>query len=165
MTEPRKPKTLSREEDYRDYEDRNLRDGWPYSDGSGSASQSPENRGYGDTSANFDEEPDRNFIVDAADQTGLERAEDDTTGPLPTDRIDSDELEAVITEQLELRGVDIDSIDVQADGGTVTLEGSVETIPLARHLEAIVRSIPGVVEVQNNLRTTGVDAHIPGDDE
>ncbi|MBB4568829.1 BON domain-containing protein [Rhizobium leucaenae] len=164
MTQPRKPKTLSREEDYRDYEDRNLRDGWPYSDGSGSASQSPENRGYGDTAANFDEESNGDFIIDTADQTGLERAEDHTAGPLPTDRIDSDELEAVITERLEQSGVDIDSIDVRANDGVVTLEGSVETIPLARHLEAIVRSIPGVVEVQNNLRTTGVDAHIPGDE-
>ncbi|WFU11507.1 BON domain-containing protein (plasmid) [Rhizobium sp. CB3090] len=164
MMQPRKPKPLSREEDYRDYEDRNLRDGWPYSDGSGSASQSPENRGYGDTSANFDEEPDGDFIIDAADQTGLERAEDRTVGPLPTDRIDSDELESVITQQLEQRGFDIDSLDVRAEGGVVMLEGSVETIPLARHLEAIVRSIPGVVEVQNNLRTIGVDAHIPGDE-
>ncbi|WFU04411.1 BON domain-containing protein (plasmid) [Rhizobium sp. CB3171] len=164
MTEPRKPKTLSREEDYRDYEDRNLRDGWPYSDGGGSASESPENRGYGDTSANFDEERDGDFIIDSADSTGLERGEDQTVGPLPSDRIDSDELEAVITEQLEQRGVDVNSIDVHANDGIVTLEGNVETIPLARHLTAIVLSIPGVAEVRNNLRTIGVDAHIPNDE-
>jgi hypothetical protein len=164
MKQPRKPKALSREEDYRDYEDRNLREGWPYSDGSGSASQNPENRGYGDTSANFDEDSDSDFIIDAADATGLERVADHTVGPLPTDRIDSDELEAVITERLDQSGVDTDSIDVHADDGIVTLEGNVETVPLARRLEAIVLSIPGVVEVRNNLRTIGVDAHIPGDE-
>lgn len=64
MKVPRKEKALSRDEDYRDYEERDLREGWPYSDGSGSTSRSPENRSYGATGANFDEDRGKGFIVD-----------------------------------------------------------------------------------------------------
>lgn len=56
MTQFRKKKSLSREEDYRDYQDRDAREGWPYSDESALGSTEPENREYGTTPANFDED-------------------------------------------------------------------------------------------------------------
>lgn len=164
MTQPRKPRNLSREEDYRDYQDRDSRDGWPYSDDSGLGSADPENRGYGATPANFDEEPDTGVIVDAADASGLEEDTARSAGPLPADRIDSDALEATITDWLDQSDeIDADSIDVHADNGIVTLEGSVETHSLLRDIEVFVLSLPGVAEVRNNLRTIGVDSHIPPD--
>ncbi|MGV2186587.1 BON domain-containing protein [Rhizobium rhizogenes] len=164
MTQPRKAKDLSREEDYRDYEERDGRDGWPYSDGNGAGPPSPKNRGYGVTPANFDEEPDPGFIVDAADTTGLEEDTARGTGPLPANRIDSDQLEAAITEQLDQSDqIDVGSIDVHVEHGVVTLEGRVETDTISRDIEALVLSMPGVTDVRNNLRTIGVDSHIPPD--
>ncbi|NTF46598.1 transporter [Rhizobium sp. AC27/96] len=164
MKQPRNPKPLSREEDYRDYEDRDEREGWPYADEDAKASSNPENAAYGDTTANFDEEPNSSFIIDATDEIGAEEDTAHTANPLSPDRIDSDQLEAVITERLaEVNDVDADSIDVKAENGIVTLEGSVDTVRLARHIETLVLSVAGVLEVRNNLRTMGVDSHIPPD--
>ncbi|WP_027997671.1 BON domain-containing protein [Sinorhizobium arboris] len=164
MKVPRKEKALSRDEDYRDYEERNLREGWPYSDGSGSSSRSPENRSYGTTGANFDEERGKGYIVDEAGADGLEENSADGGRPLPPDRIDSDELEAAITDRLSASGeAEANSIEVRAEKGIVTLEGAVETLAMARRLGAIVEAVPGVLEVRNNLQTLGVDSHIPDD--
>lgn len=164
MTQPRKSKILPREEDYRDYQDRDNRDGWPYSDESGLSSPNPENREYGTTPANFDEEPNSGVIGDTADADGLEEDTAYTMGPLPPSRIDNDELEATITERLiESKDIDADSIEVHADNGIVTLEGSVETQAVAEQAEALGLSTPGVVKVHNNLKTISVDSHIPPD--
>lgn len=164
MKVPRKEKALSRDEDYRDYEERDLREGWPYSDGSGSTSRSPENRSYGSTGANFDEERGKGFIVDDAGADGLEENAIDNGRPLSTDRIDSDELEAVITDRLSQNDeTEANSIEVRAEKGIVTLEGAVETLQQARRVQAVVEAVPGVLEVRNNLQTLGVDSHIPDD--
>ncbi|MFC0809230.1 BON domain-containing protein [Ensifer sp. P24N7] len=164
MKVPRKDKALSRDEDYRDYEERDLREGWPYADGSGSTSSSPENRSYGATGANFDEDRGKGFIVDEAGADGLEENSPDNGRPLPPDRIDSDELEAVITDLLSQIGeAEPNSIDVRADKGIVTLEGAVETLAMARRLVAAVEAVPGVLEVRNNLQTLGVDSRMPDD--
>jgi hypothetical protein len=40
-----RPKETTREEDYRDYEERDLRDGWPYADADGGRRKS--NEAYG----------------------------------------------------------------------------------------------------------------------
>ncbi len=58
-------KPVSREEDYRDYEERNRDEGWPYSDEPGATSADPGNRPYGETPANFDRDPNPGFRVDA----------------------------------------------------------------------------------------------------
>ncbi|TIX90655.1 BON domain-containing protein [Rhizobium sp. P44RR-XXIV] len=164
MKEPNKRKPLSREEDYRDYEERDEREGWPYSDEDANSSSNPENTAYGDTAANFDEEPSSGFIIDAADATGSEEDTAHTLGPLSADRIDSDQLEAEITERLAGdNDIDADGIDLRAENGIVTLEGSVDTARVARNVETLVRSVAGVIEVRNNLRTMGVDSHIPPD--
>ncbi|MGO8666360.1 hypothetical protein ACC805_37375, partial [Rhizobium ruizarguesonis] len=60
--------------------------------------------------------------------------------------------------------VDIDSIEVHADGHVVTLEWSVETIGIARKVELGALSVDGVRHVRNKLQQTGVDAHIPNED-
>lgn len=165
MAPPRKPNPLSREEDYRDYEDREIRDGWPYSDVDGNPLKNhPDNTPYGDTPANFDEDPSTGFTVDTADASGREDRVD-TAVPLPASRIDDDELEAQITERLEESGkVVSDNIEVHSVDGIITLEGRVETISLARNLEEIVLTVPGVVGVHNNLETLGVDSHMPDEE-
>jgi hypothetical protein len=165
MAPPRKPNPLSREEDYRDYEDREIREGWPYSDVDGNPLESPpDNTPYGGTPANFDEDPSTGFTVDSTDASGREDRMD-TTAPLPASRIDDDELEAQITERLEESGkVVTDSIEVRSVNGMITLEGRVETISLARDIEEIVLAVSGVVGVDNHLETLGVDSHMPDEE-
>lgn len=156
---------LSREEDYRDLEERNLDDGWPYADGSGAGTGGPENRPYGETSANFDSDPNKGFRVDGTDEDGNENRLKDSLRANSIDRGNSDDLEERVNENLEnIPGVDIDSIEVHADGHVVTLEGSVETIGIARKVELSALSVDGVRHVRNKLELTGVDAHIPNED-
>ncbi|MBX5230109.1 BON domain-containing protein [Rhizobium sp. NLR4a] len=154
---------LSREEDYRDLEERNLDDGWPYADGT--AAGDPANRPYGETSANFDSDPNTGFRVDGTDRDGNENRLKDSLRAGMIDRDESDELEARVNDALEnIPEVDINSIEVHADGHVITLEGSVETIGIARKVELGALSVDGVHHVRNKLQLTGVDAHIPNED-
>ena len=156
---------VSREEDYRDFEERNLDDGWPYADGSGAKSAATGNRPYGETSANFESDRNSGFRIDGTDEDGNENRLKDSLEPDTIDRDESDELEVRVTENIEnIPDVDIDSLEVHADGHTVTLEGSVETIGIARKVELGALSVDGVHRVRNHLQTTGVDAHIPNED-
>ncbi|MDR7147225.1 BON domain-containing protein [Rhizobium sp. BE258] len=157
--------TISREEDYRDYEERNLDDGWPYSDSPGASSAKPANGAYGETSANFDRDRNGGFRIDGTDEDGNEnRLRDSLTADM-IDRSESDDLEARVSENLEnIPDLDAESIDVHADGHTITLEGSVETIGIARKAELGALSVDGVHHVRNRLETTGVDSHIPNED-
>ncbi|MDC7742281.1 BON domain-containing protein [Rhizobium binxianense] len=153
---------LSREEDYRDLEERNLDDGWPYADGVGA---DPSNRPYGETAANFDSDPNKGFRIDGTDEDGNENRLKDSLRPDRIDRDESDDLEARVNDHLEnIPEVDIDSLEVHADGHVVTLEGSVETIGIARKVELSALSVEGVRHVRNKLQLTGVDAHIPNED-
>ncbi|MBB3591179.1 hypothetical protein FHX08_001523 [Rhizobium sp. BK529] len=155
----------SREEDYRDFEERNLDDGWPYADDSGAKSAGSENRPYGETAANFDRDRNSGFRIDGTDEDGNENRLKDSLEPDTIDRDDSDELEARVHDNLEnIPDVDIDSVEVHADGHIVTLEGSVETIGIARKVELGALSVDGVHHVRNRLEVTGVDAHIPNED-
>ncbi len=100
-----------------------------------------------------------------ADEDGDENRLKDSLKAHAIDRDESDDLEARVTENLEkVPGLDLDSIEVHADGHTVTLEGSVETIGMARKVELAALSVDGVHHVLNRLETTGVDSHIPDDD-
>ena len=158
-------KTLSREDDYRDYEERNLDDGWPYADASGASDGKPGNGAYGETAANFDRDRNSGFRIDGTNEDGDENRIKDSLEPDTIDRDESDELEARVTENLEnIPEVDVDSVEVHADGHTVTLEGSVETIGIARKVELGALSVDGVRRVRNHLRMIGVDAHIPNED-
>ncbi|MGO7565015.1 BON domain-containing protein, partial [Rhizobium johnstonii] len=76
----------------------------------------------------------------------------------------SDDLESRVNDNLEnIPEVDIDSVEFHADGHVVTLEGSVETIAIARKVELGALSVDGVHHVLNKLQLTGVDAHIPNE--
>ncbi|AHG45488.1 transporter [Rhizobium leguminosarum bv. trifolii CB782] len=153
---------LSREEDYRDLEERNLDDGWPYADATGA---DPANRPYGETAANFDSDPNKGFRIDGTDANGNENRLKDSLRADTIDRDESDDLEARVNDHLEtVPDVDMDSIEVHADGHVITLEGSVETIGIARKVELSALSVDGVRHVRNKLQLTGVDAHIPNED-
>ena len=158
-------KTLSREDDYRDYEERNLDDGWPYSDASGASDGKPGNGAYGETAANFDRDRNSGFRIDGTDEDGNENRLRDRLRADSINRDDSDDLEVRVFENLEnIEGLDPDSIDIHVEGHTVTLEGSVETIGMARKVELGALSVDGVRHIRNRLETTGVDSHIPNED-
>ena len=81
----------SREEDYRDFEERDLEEGWPYAD-DGTAAQGSDNRPYGGT-ANFDSDGNAGFRLDGIDRDGNENR---LREPLPhaIHREEADDLEA-----------------------------------------------------------------------
>lgn len=161
-----KEKDLAREEEYRDFEARDLDEGWPYDDAAGGASRSPENRPYGSTEANFDEATNKGYTVVDVDQAGEQQPQSDL--PISTTRglENADDLEERVTEALsQLKDIDIDSIDVHAHGRTIIIEGSVETIQMARRLVLCAEAVDGVHDVKSKLELTGLDAHMPDDED
>ncbi|MBO3760495.1 BON domain-containing protein [Ciceribacter sp. L1K23] len=162
MADEKKP--LSREEDYRDYAERDVDDGWPYADEPGAAARPVDNVAYGGAGANFDRQRNEGYRISRADETGLEHKPKDPVLPETDHREDSDQLEADVTSAIEMiDGIDPDAIDVHADGHTVTLTGAVDTAEERRMLELAVLAVPGVAELRNQVTTLGVDTHIPAD--
>lgn len=156
---------ISREEDFRDYDDRNIDEGWPYDDASGVGSRPVDNMAYGQPAANFDDDRNGGFQVDEADSTGLEERLVDSALPETKGAEDSDDLEERITDALEdLDVVDMESIDVHVMNGKVTIEGVVDESSTARRIGREVQGIKGVRLVVNNLRLAGVDSRIPDED-
>ncbi|PZM10793.1 BON domain-containing protein [Rhizobium tubonense] len=161
-----KKKVLTREEDYRDYEERDLQDGWPYDDDAGAKSQEPGNRPYGETAANFDEDTNKGYTVVDTDETGQQERQAEQLSAGTRGRENADDLEERVMDALSgFEGVSPELIDVRAEGSTIILEGQVDDAITARHLELKALGIPGVTQVKNNLSIIGVDANIPDDDE
>lgn len=165
MAIKRNSNNTTREEDYRDYDTRNIDDGWPYADAAGAATKPVDNAAYGNPNANFDRERNRGYHVEGVDAQGFEERTPDSLRPATEGFEDSDDIEERVTEALENMGdVPMDSIDVHAERGTVTIEGMVDDGTLSRRISAAVEGISGVRLVVNNLRLAGVDTHIPDDD-
>jgi hypothetical protein len=160
-----KKKTLTREEDYRDYEERDIEEGWPYDDDAGAKSKAPDNRPYGGTEANFDEETNKGYTVTDVDESGQQEAQKEPLQPGTRGLEDADDLEERVMDALtDLPGVTPETIDVRAERGVVTLEGEVDDAITSRHLERRTLSVAGVQSVRNNLNIIGVDANIPDDE-
>ncbi|MCO5733848.1 BON domain-containing protein [Rhizobium sp. SSA_523] len=156
---------ISREEDYRDYDTRNIDDGWPYADQAGAGAGEVENAAYGDPKANFDRERNKGYSVDNADADGLEEAVSDPRKPATVGVEESDDLEERVTNAIEQADiVAMETIDVRADGTTVTLEGEVDDQKTVQAIVATVRRVPGVGKVRNELTLLGIDTLIPDDD-
>jgi len=158
-------KELTREEDYRDYEERDLKDGWPYGDEEGSVSKSSDNRPYGGTAANFDEGSDKGFTVARTDADGQQEREPDSVVSTTRGLQESDDIEERVMDALsEVEDVSPEMIDVRSDGSIIILEGEVDDAATARKLVKVARGISGVTGVRNELTVIGVDANIPEDD-
>lgn len=156
---------ISREEDYRDYDSRNIDDGWPYADQAGAGAKPVGNAAYGDPSANFDRERNKGYSVDSADSEGLEEPVSDRRTPATVGVEESDDLEERVSNALEeLDLVPMETLDIRADGTTVTVEGEVDDQQTARKIVAAIKRVPGVGRVQNELTLLGIDSLIPDDD-
>lgn len=157
---------FSREDDYRDYDQRNIGEGWPYADGPGATAAPVENRGYGETGANFDRERNEGFRVDRVEAGGFEPALATPDEPSTEGREEDDQLESDISVALEdFDDTILTGLDIHVDGNVVTLRGAVDTPEERRALELKVLGVDGVGQVKNFITTLGVDSHIPTDGE
>lgn len=159
------PKTdFSGEEELRDDDQRNITEGWPYADGEGATAAPVGNRSYGETGANFDQERNEGFRIDAVDADGFEPALKSPIIPATDHREDDDQLESDIMTVLEdLDDALLAGIDLHVEGHTVTLRGAVDTAEERRMVELKVLGVAGVTNVTNFITTLGVDSHIPSD--
>lgn len=158
-------KELTREEDYRDYEERDLQEGWPYDDASGAASQASDNKPYGQTNANFDEGSSKSFTIAKTDFNGQQEKQPDLVTSKTRGLVDSDDIEERVMDALsDIDDVSPEMLDIRSEGTVVILEGEVDDAPTARKIVKIAQGVSGVTGVHNNLTIIGVDANIPDDD-
>jgi osmotically-inducible protein OsmY len=151
----------SREEDYRDYEERDLDEGWPYPDQD--AARRKANEAYGVAPAGL--EGDTNAGTEVADAPAIHS----DGGPslsrgIAHEAIDDDALEEKISNRFADRDdIDEDQITVTVQHGVAKLSGNVDTSAAAALVVRIVAAVPGVRGVYNLLVPVGIDSHIPGD--
>lgn len=156
------PKTTGREDDYRDYKERDLDEGWPYADASPGSETEVGNSSYGQGGENFDEAGNPGFqrsndtVIES--QNGPDLFGDDTDAD-----VDDDTLEDVIATTLEDSGIDTSGVDIKARRGAVWLKGSVDTAGERRRIEMLIYAVSGVVSIRNDLETIGADSGIPAD--
>jgi hypothetical protein len=164
MAKDDKKTDFSTEEEFRDDDQRNIADGWPYADGEGATAAPIGNRGYGETSANFDQERNQGFRVDDVNADGFEPTPATPVLPTTDGREDDDQLESDVSVALEsFDDTVLTGLDIHVDGHTVTLRGAVDTAEERRAIELKVLGVTGVSEVKNFITTLGVDSHIPND--
>lgn len=164
MAKDDKKTDFSTEEEFRDDDQRNITEGWPYADGEGATAAPVGNRGYGETSANFDQERNQGFRVDDVDADGFEPAPATPVLPTTDGREDDDQLESDVATALEAFDDDVlNGLDIHVDGHTVTLRGAVDTAEERRMIELKVLGVLGVSDVKNFITTLGVDSHVPDD--
>lgn len=153
-------KTTRREEDYRDYEDRDLKDGWPYADDVSGSPTDVANRSYGETTESFDESGNPGF--ETLDETvrighgGPDILRDD-----PEADTDDDGMEEALSNALEEHDIDTSAVEIKIMRGVAELTGEVETAEDRRAIEALAYRIPGISKVRNELTTLAVDAALP----
>jgi hypothetical protein len=151
----------SREEDYRDYEERDLEGGWPYPDGD--TARKKHNEAYGMAPAGLEDggNPGAEIAGNPAIQS---RGGPVLSQGIAHEAIEDDALEEEIFDQLTGRNdIDEDQITVTVSDGIAELTGSVDQANAAFVAEQIAGSIPGVRFVRNRLVPIGLDSHIPPD--
>ncbi|MBF2716231.1 BON domain-containing protein [Agrobacterium vitis] len=155
----------STEDELRDLEERDINDGWPYSDTPAAASDAPENRAYGETAGNFDRDNNGGYRIDTVEADGEEKPLKDSLSPATIGREDSDDIESRISERFEaVDDMVLDNIEISVDGHTATLSGMVDTNEEMRMAARLALSVPGVRHVINEIEAMGVDAHQPDED-
>lgn len=146
-----------REEDFRDYEQRDIGDGWPYADGEPVKKR---NAAYGDTSDELDP-----LNAEIASDTFIESEGGPTLFPDEEEgTISDDGIEEEIANKLSDSGRwDDNQIEVTVRSGIATIEGEVETEHDRQLINQVVLRTAGIKDARNNLAVIGVDGHIPSD--
>ncbi len=165
MSPKRDIDNVSREEDFRDYDDRNIDDGWPYADKPGQAAGPIDNSAYGNESPDTETSRNPGFLVDEAGFDGLEEPQRDSLRPGTMGLENWDDLEERITDAIDTLGiVDMDLIDIHVDRNSVTIEGQVDDAATSGRIIRATQNVAGVGKIVNQLRLAGVDSRIPDDD-
>jgi hypothetical protein len=159
---PKTTKTTGREEDYRDYEERDLDEGWPYADATPGSDIKIGNSSYGQADQNFDEAGNPGFqrssdtIIESAD--GPDLLNDDVEAD-----VEDDALEDMIVNALIDSDIDTSGMDLKVRRGIALLTGEVETAQDRRRIERFIYDTPGISDVRNELTLRGADGNIPSD--
>lgn len=165
MSPKRDVNDISREEDFRDFDDRNLDDGWPYADKPGQAAGPVDNAAYGNTSPETETGRNPGFLIDEAGFDGLEEPQRDSLRPGTTGLENWDDLEERITDAIDALGiVDMDLIDIHVDRNNVTIEGQVDDAATSHGIIRAAQKVNGTGRIINHLRLAGVDSRIPDED-
>ncbi len=158
----RTSKTTGREEDYRDYEDRDVNEGWPYADGTPGRQTRIGNGSYGQSAENFDQAGNPGF--ERSSDTVIESANGpDLFGDDTEADVNDDALEDRISTALEDSEIETAGVDLTVRRGAVWLSGTVDTSHERGRIEAMIYAVPGVIKIRNGLTTSGVDEGIPAD--
>ena len=146
-----------REEDFRDYNERDLGEGWPYADGE---PVSKRNADYGETSDELDPlnmQVSGNPVIESEGGPTLFPEEEGGN-------IDDDSIEEEIATKLSDSGRwDDNQIEITVRNGIAPIEGEVETEHERQVIEQIVLRTAGIKDAINSLVLIGVDSHIPSD--
>ena len=150
----------SREDDFRDYEARDIDGGWPYADED--AHGRPGNAGYGMTDSNFDSAA--HPPAEIADEPAIHSDGGPSPAPSSVDpAIDDDALGEQIAAALENNGLDGEVLTITVHNGVAELAGRVDTDEEKSELLRVALAVPGVRNVKDGLKLSGVDSHIPTD--
>ncbi|WP_075293266.1 BON domain-containing protein [Pararhizobium arenae] len=152
----------SRAEDYRDYEERDIDEGWPYADARSGSPVAIGNDAYGEAPENFDESGNPGY------ESGNDPRIESHGGPdllkdKPAQDIDDDVLEQIIADRLEEADIDMSGFEIRIDGGVVSFEGEVDTAEDRRQAGILAQRVAGVKSVRNHLTLLAADANLPSD--
>tara|TARA_Y100000815_G_C13289553_1_gene480237 strand:+ start:360 stop:854 length:495 start_codon:yes stop_codon:yes gene_type:complete len=161
MARPKRdPAATSREEDFRDYEERETDEGWPYADQD--AVKTGENTGYGTSESNFDRAEGPGAEI--ADAPMIASEGGPSISPSSEDPvIEDDAIGEQIALAFESTGLDGETVTINVHRGVAELSGRVDTDEEKSKLVRIALAVPGVRNVTDALTLSGVDSHIPPD--
>lgn len=146
-----------REEDYRDFEERDLGEGWPYADGEPVKKR---NAAYGENTEELDPtnfEVSRDPFIESEGGPNLFPEEERGT-------INDDDIEEKIADRLSESGRWNDNqIEITVHDGIAEINGEVDTEQDSRLINQLVLATSGVRDTRNNLILLGADSHIPFD--
>ena len=146
-----------REEDYRDFGERDLDEGWPYADGEPVKKR---NAAYGEASDELD--------IDNIEIARAPFIESDGGPSLFPDEemgvITDDDIEERIADRIADAGRwSENQIDVTVHKGIAEINGEVETEHDRQLIEQLILRTAGIRDTVNNLILIGADSHIPPD--
>ena len=161
MARPKRdPAATSREDDFRDYEEREIDEGWPYADED--AVKTGENVGYGTSESNFDKVDGPGAEI--ADAPAIASQGGPSLSPSSEDPvIEDDAIGEQIALAFESNGLDSENITINVHQGIAELSGRVDTDEEKSKLVRVALAVPGVENVTDALTLSGVDGHIPTD--
>jgi hypothetical protein len=146
-----------REEDYRDFEERDLDKGWPYADGEPVRKR---NAAYGDASDELDP-----TNMEVAGETFIES--DGGPSPFPHEEdgvIEDDGIEERISDRLSQMGRWSDNqFEITVHNGVAEINGEVDTAEERQLIDQLILRTAGIRSTINNLILIGADSHIPSD--